>query len=65
MGLMTSRAMSDADGPYVARRFYEKLFQDEKINVDTIPYALDEAILSLRGSGASPERWATFIHVGA
>jgi hypothetical protein len=57
--------MSDADGPYIARRFYEQLFKNEMIDVDAIPYALDHAVSALRDSGASPERWATFIQMGA
>jgi hypothetical protein len=57
--------MSDADGPYIARRFYESLFAIGTIDIDTIPYALDDAVSALRASGASPERWATFIHMGA
>jgi CHAT domain-containing protein len=59
------RAMSDADGPYVAKRFYGKLFEDEAIDVDSVPYALDDAVTALRRTGAPPERWATFVHMGA
>jgi hypothetical protein len=64
-GLTLERAMSDRDGPYVAKLFYEKLFEEEKINIDAIPSALDYAVTALRNSGASPERWATFVHMGA
>jgi hypothetical protein len=60
-----SRAMDDADGPQVAKLFYERLFAEEIITLDTIPYALDYAVAELRKSGAPPERWATFIHMGA
>jgi hypothetical protein len=59
------RALNDADGPYIARRFYGKLFEGQTINLDSIPYALDHAVTALRMSGAPPERWATFIHMGA
>jgi hypothetical protein len=59
------RAMNDADGPRVVKLFYEKLFAEEVITLDTIPYALDFAVAGLRRGGASPERWATFIHMGA
>jgi hypothetical protein len=62
---MSFRAMNDADGPLVATLFYEKLFEEEVITVDAIPYALDYAISELRKSGAAPERWTTFIHMGA
>jgi hypothetical protein len=57
--------MRDEDGPYVAKWFYGKLFEQEKIDIDSIPYALDDAVTALRMSGTSPERWATFIHMGA
>ena len=57
--------MSDSDGPRVAKWFYEKLFEQETITVDAIPYALDYAVNELRKSGAPPQRWATFIHMGA
>jgi hypothetical protein len=57
--------MNDQDGPFIAERFYEKVFESETIDVDTIAYALDHAVGELRGSGAPPERWATFIHMGA
>jgi hypothetical protein len=59
------RAMSDEDGPYIAKRFYDKLFEKTHIEADDIPYALDHAVTQLRNSGAPPEQWATFIHMGA
>jgi hypothetical protein len=59
------RAMDDADGPIVAKLFYEKLFAESMITLDVIPYALDFAIAELRKSGVPPEQWATFIHMGA
>jgi hypothetical protein len=57
--------MRDEDGPVLAKAFYEKLFEGDTITADTIPRALDHAARKLRESGASIERWATFIHVGA
>jgi hypothetical protein len=57
--------MNDADGPLVAKRFYEKLFAKDDITLDAVPYALDYAVAELRKSGVPPERWATFIHMGA
>jgi hypothetical protein len=57
--------MNDSDGPRVAELFYEKLFVEEVIRLDRIPYALDYAIGELRKSRVPPERWATFIHMGA
>jgi hypothetical protein len=57
--------MKDADGPIVAKEFYERLFAGDSITLDAIPYALDYAVCELRKTGAPPERWATFIHMGA
>jgi hypothetical protein len=57
--------MYDSDGPRVAKLFYERLFAEEVITLDTIPYALDHAVAELRKGGAPPERWATFVHMGA
>jgi hypothetical protein len=57
--------MDDQDGPYIAKRFYEKLLEAEMIDVDAVSYTLDYAVSGLRESGAPPERWATFVHMGA
>jgi hypothetical protein len=57
--------MEDADGPRVAKLFYERLFAEEVITLDAIPHALDYAVSELRKSGVPPKRWATFIHMGA
>jgi hypothetical protein len=59
--------MSDSDGPVIAKLFYEKLFENETIDADSIPYALDHAVSSLRKSksGVPWQKWATFIHMGA
>jgi hypothetical protein len=57
--------MGDRDGPFVAKLFYEQLFTAEVIDADAVAYALDHAVAELRYSGAPPERWATFIHMGA
>jgi hypothetical protein len=65
MVLMSSRAMNDTDGPQLAKLFYERLFSADIITLDAIPYALDHAVNELRKSGVPPERWATFIHMGA
>jgi hypothetical protein len=59
------RAMRDEDGPAVAQAFYEKLFEGTIIENDAIPRALDDAVRKLRDDGVSPERWATFMHIGA
>jgi hypothetical protein len=57
--------MNDADGPFIAKHFYEKLFAADVISPDAIPSALDYAVSELRKSGVPPERWATFVHMGA
>jgi hypothetical protein len=58
------RAIDDDDGRKVATWFYEELFSNEIIDADCVPYALDVAVGKLRASGAPPERWAPFIHMG-
>jgi hypothetical protein len=57
--------MNDADGPRVAKLFYERLFAEEVITLDLIPYALDHSIGELKKDRVPPEQWATFIHMGA
>jgi hypothetical protein len=63
--LIDDRAMGDADGPLIAKHFYKRLFAQDVITLDAIPYALDHAVTELRKTGVPPERWATFIHMGA
>jgi hypothetical protein len=57
--------MNDVDGPFVAKRVYSNIFQDGRINLAAVPYALDDAVTALRESGVSASRWATYVHVGA
>jgi hypothetical protein len=57
--------MHDADGPVVAKIFYEELFKNGRPTADDIPYALDAAVSVLRESGVSADRWAPFVHFGA
>jgi hypothetical protein len=56
--------MHDEDGPRLAQRFYEGLFAKESLELDDVPYALDEAIRSLRNEGVPARRWALFMHMG-
>jgi hypothetical protein len=63
--LTSNRAMNDEDGPHVARRFYEQLLEGGTVDADSVAYALDDAVRALRMRGVPPERWATFIHMGA
>jgi hypothetical protein len=58
------RLMSDEDGPQLARRFYEVLFEREQLDLDDIPYALDAAVQALRSAGVPARRWALFMHMG-
>jgi hypothetical protein len=57
--------MSDPDGPVVSKLFYEKLLENETIDPDSIAYALDNTVNTLRQRGVSLQIWATFIHMGA
>jgi hypothetical protein len=59
------RAISDVDGPKVAKWFYEDLFASETIDADAVVYALDNAVAKLRQSGVPSDRWVPFIHMGA
>jgi hypothetical protein len=56
--------MGDDDGPAIANSIYEALLEGEVLNLDAVPYALDEAVGALREKGVPPSRWATFIHIG-
>jgi hypothetical protein len=56
--------MNDADGPDIARWFYENLFQQDNLDLDHIAYALDEAVAKLRETGIPASRWALLIHMG-
>jgi hypothetical protein len=56
--------MDDQDGPYVARRVYDYIFGNQELNLDDIPYAVDEATRALRDTGVLAARWAAFVHLG-
>jgi hypothetical protein len=56
--------MSDEDGPKVARRVYEQLFEKGRLDLDDVPYALDNAVRMLREAGVPAERWALYVHMG-
>jgi hypothetical protein len=56
--------MDDEDGPAVAKRVYERIFQNDYLDLDDVPYALDEAVRDLRDSSVSAERWASYVHMG-
>jgi hypothetical protein len=56
--------MHDKDGPQVARHFYEHLLQTDDLDLNDIPYALDDAVRMLRDTGVPASRWALFVHMG-
>jgi hypothetical protein len=56
--------MNDEDGPAVAREVYQTLFEKETLDLDDIPYALDDAVCMLREAGVPASRWALFVHMG-
>jgi hypothetical protein len=58
------RSMCDKDGPKVARQFYSSLFERDRVNLDDIAYALDDAVQVLRKSKVPASRWASFMHIG-
>jgi hypothetical protein len=59
--------MDDVDGPLVAKIVYERLFagHSDFLDPETIPWALDAAVQTLRSRGLPPSRWACYVHVGA
>jgi hypothetical protein len=56
--------MSDEDGPQLARHVYEVFFEQDQLDLDDIPYALDAAVQALRSAGVPARRWALFMHMG-
>jgi hypothetical protein len=62
--LAACRLMTDEDGPKVARDVYERLLEKDQLDLDDIPYALDDAVRMLRESGVSAKRWALYMHMG-
>jgi hypothetical protein len=56
--------MCDKDGPKVARHFYSRLFEKDRVDLDDIAYALDDAVQLLRKANVPASRWASFMHIG-
>lgn len=58
--------MGDVDGPLVAKRVYEELFNSDSkfLDPDSIPYGLDAAVAKLRRQKLHPSRWAPYVHFG-
>jgi hypothetical protein len=46
-------------------RMYEALFRKDHLDLDDIPYALDEAVESLIKAVVPAARWAFFMHMGS
>ncbi|KAH8105041.1 CHAT domain-containing protein [Phellopilus nigrolimitatus] len=65
----TMWALDDDDGPFVARRFYKRMFAEEdspELGSKRSAKALRETIQRLRKRpGMTVERWVNFIHIGA
>jgi hypothetical protein len=59
------RSMADADGPTVATCVYKALFKEAMFDLNSVPYALDDAVRLLREQKVKPERWSVFVHMGA
>jgi hypothetical protein len=56
--------MNDEDGPAIASSVYQSLLAKDQLDLDDVPYALDDAIQELRRSGSTAARWALFMHMG-
>jgi hypothetical protein len=50
--------MGDVDGPFVAEAIYEEPFsvEDDVLDFNVVPYALDKAVRILRANGLEPSR---------
>jgi hypothetical protein len=59
------RTMSDVDGPMIADSFYEAVLKEEMFDLNVVPYALDDAVKSLRDRKVEARRWSVFVHMGA
>jgi hypothetical protein len=68
ISLTFSRSMGDSEGPVVAESIYSAIFKDgegaQHLDLEEVPYALDEAVRGMRQSGLDPSFWATYVHIG-
>lgn len=67
MGLIcysVHRTMDDIDGPFMAGRIYKRIFRNKRLDINEVPYALEDAVRELRESGVPAARWATYVHFG-
>jgi hypothetical protein len=56
--------MNDGDGPGIATTIYRELYKGKMLDLDAVPFALDNAVRKMRESGVPPCRWAPYIHMG-
>jgi hypothetical protein len=56
--------MDDLDGPFMAKRIYAQIFKEGQLDLDAVPFAVDDAVRQLRESGVAASRWATYVHYG-
>jgi hypothetical protein len=56
--------MDDLDGPFMAKLIYSRIFTNGQLDLDAVPYAVDDAVRLLRESGVPASRWATYVHFG-
>jgi hypothetical protein len=56
--------MNDGDGPDIATTVYRGLCKGDALDLDAVPFALDDAVREMRVCGVSPSRWAPYIHMG-
>lgn len=56
--------MDDIDGPFMANHIYTRIFRDGVLDMGTLPLAIDNAVMALRGLGVPASRWATYVHIG-
>lgn len=59
-------AMSDNDGPVLARHFYSYMLRNGPQNVkhSDAATALHMAVTAMRDANVPVDRWCTFVHVG-
>lgn len=59
-------AMSDNDGPALARDFYGYILRNgpQHMDIRDSAVALHRAVEAMRQRGVPAERWTTFVHVG-
>lgn len=61
-----NRSMGDTDGPLIAQRIYQALFErgGQFLDPEVVPFALDSAVTTMREQGLHPSRWAPYVDVG-